>query len=159
VVHELLNNSKLNPRRFAAEGHGSAKPIAPNNNQENRALNRRVEMTIVQGKDYISEISQAEISAQALAPTVDVADSPEQITETVDTTIEAPEKTALIEEDSEKAEEEEIVEDDVELADETSENDKEAKAEEKIDKQEEAPIEATEFKSRFELIKDGMKGN
>lgn len=58
VVHELLNDSKLNPRRFAVEGHGSALPIVPNNSPENRALNRRVELTIVQGgNDSMTEKS------------------------------------------------------------------------------------------------------
>ena len=36
--------------RFAVEGHGDSKPIAPNDTAENRARNRRVELTIIQGE-------------------------------------------------------------------------------------------------------------
>ena len=66
VVHELLKQSRLNPRRFTVEGHGSAQPLVPNNNAENRALNRRVELIIVQG----GEDSKSEMSADP-APPVD----------------------------------------------------------------------------------------
>ena len=51
VAHELLKNKELDPRRFVVEGHGDAHPLAPNDTPANRALNRRVELTIVQGED------------------------------------------------------------------------------------------------------------
>ena len=51
VVHELLNNADLDPVRFLVEGHGDAHPLAPNDTAANRALNRRVEMTIQQGNN------------------------------------------------------------------------------------------------------------
>ena len=51
VAHELLKNTELDHKRFVVEGHGDASPIAPNDTADNRALNRRVELTIVQGKD------------------------------------------------------------------------------------------------------------
>jgi chemotaxis protein MotB len=51
VVHELLADTDLAPARFVVEGHGDAHPLAPNDTAENRALNRRVEMTIQQGRD------------------------------------------------------------------------------------------------------------
>ncbi len=61
VVHELLNKSQLDIERFTVEGLGSAYPIVPNDSSENRALNRRVELTIIQGEnDQIDEKSAEE---------------------------------------------------------------------------------------------------
>ncbi len=51
VAHELLKNKELDRRRFIVEGHSDAHPLAPNDTSANRALNRRVELTIVQGED------------------------------------------------------------------------------------------------------------
>jgi len=51
VAHELLKARDLDRRRFIVEGHGDAHPLAPNDRAWNRALNRRVELTIVQGED------------------------------------------------------------------------------------------------------------
>jgi chemotaxis protein MotB len=51
VAHELLKNTELDRKRFVVEGHGDAHPLAPNDTPTNRALNRRVELTIVQGED------------------------------------------------------------------------------------------------------------
>ena len=51
VVHELLSDSELSAQRSVVEGHGDAHPMAPNDSATNRSLNRRVEMTIQQGKD------------------------------------------------------------------------------------------------------------
>jgi chemotaxis protein MotB len=51
VVHALLNDGTLSPDRFVVEGHGDAHPLTTNDTAENRALNRRVEMTIEQGRD------------------------------------------------------------------------------------------------------------
>jgi chemotaxis protein MotB len=59
VVHELLVLDTIPQERFVIEGHGDAHPMVPNDTSENRALNRRVELTIVQGddEDEINEIS------------------------------------------------------------------------------------------------------
>lgn len=51
VAHELLKNEELERSRIVVEGHGDAQPLAPNDTTDNRALNRRVELTIVQGED------------------------------------------------------------------------------------------------------------
>ncbi|NKB38117.1 MAG: OmpA family protein [Gammaproteobacteria bacterium] len=51
VAHELLKSTDIDQKRFVVEGHGDAHPIAPNDTAGNRALNRRVELTIVQGED------------------------------------------------------------------------------------------------------------
>ena len=59
VVHELLALDTIPQDRFVIEGHGDAHPLVMNDTPENRALNRRVELIIVQGEedDQINEIS------------------------------------------------------------------------------------------------------
>lgn len=47
VVHELLKDGSIPAQRFLVEGHADSHPIAPNDTPENRAKNRRVELTIV----------------------------------------------------------------------------------------------------------------
>lgn len=51
VVHELLEENLIPRERFIVEGHGDAHPIVANDSDENRAMNRRVELTIVQEND------------------------------------------------------------------------------------------------------------
>ena len=48
VLHELIRDQGLDPARLIAEGHGEAHPLVPNDNADNRAINRRVELVIVQ---------------------------------------------------------------------------------------------------------------
>ncbi len=48
VVHQILGEGVLDKSRFVVEGHGDAHPLVPNDSPENRAKNRRVELTIVQ---------------------------------------------------------------------------------------------------------------
>ncbi|HIF50761.1 MAG TPA: flagellar motor protein MotB [Thiotrichaceae bacterium] len=59
VVHELLALDTLPQERFVIEGHGDAHPMVSNDTSENRALNRRVELIIVQGEeeDELNSIS------------------------------------------------------------------------------------------------------
>lgn len=51
VVHELLALETLPADRFVIEGHGDAHPMVRNDTAKNRALNRRVELIIVQGEE------------------------------------------------------------------------------------------------------------
>ena len=51
VVHELLAEKLIPRERFIVEGHGDAHPIVSNDTSESRAMNRRVELTIVQKND------------------------------------------------------------------------------------------------------------
>ena len=51
VVHELLKEPAMDPRRVRIEGHADSKPILPNDTSENRAINRRVELVIERGQD------------------------------------------------------------------------------------------------------------
>lgn len=59
VVHELLALDTIPQERFVIEGHGDAHPMVKNDSSKNRALNRRVELIIVQGEeeDVLNEIS------------------------------------------------------------------------------------------------------
>lgn len=47
VVHALLRSNLLDSRRFLIEGHGASRPLADNDTPENRARNRRVEITLI----------------------------------------------------------------------------------------------------------------
>jgi chemotaxis protein MotB len=47
VLQRLLTNSRLEPGRFSAVGYGEYSPVVPNNSPRNRALNRRVDITVV----------------------------------------------------------------------------------------------------------------
>lgn len=59
VVHELLALDAIPQERFVIEGHADAHPLVKNDTSKNRALNRRVELIIVQGEeeDQVNEIS------------------------------------------------------------------------------------------------------
>jgi chemotaxis protein MotB len=50
VAHELLT-SGVDPARLMVSGHADTQPRAPNDTAANRALNRRVDITFVNGKD------------------------------------------------------------------------------------------------------------
>jgi len=51
VIEQIMTYTGIREERFAAVGHGATKPIAPNDTPENRARNRRVEITIVENQD------------------------------------------------------------------------------------------------------------
>ncbi len=51
VVHALLKNREIDPRRVLIEGHADSSPLAPNDSSENRAMNRRVELILERGDD------------------------------------------------------------------------------------------------------------
>ncbi len=51
VIHEVVKLTGIDESRFAAVGNGSTKPIAPNDTPENRAKNRRVEISIVEEQE------------------------------------------------------------------------------------------------------------
>lgn len=52
----ILENDKLDPTLFSAKGYGEFKPIAPNDSDENRSKNRRVEVLIL--PNYEIEIDE-----------------------------------------------------------------------------------------------------
>ena len=48
VVQHLLDHATINPARVSAQGYADSRPLVPNNSPENRAINRRVEISIEQ---------------------------------------------------------------------------------------------------------------
>jgi chemotaxis protein MotB len=69
VAHELLQVSKLSPENIMVTGHADTRPRAPNDSSENRAKNRRVDISIVRGKevDEYRTMSITAASAEAEA--------------------------------------------------------------------------------------------
>ena len=51
VAHQLLKVSEVTPDNIIVTGHADTRPRAPNDSDENRAKNRRVDIAIVRGKD------------------------------------------------------------------------------------------------------------
>jgi len=51
VAHQLLKTAEINPDRFIVSGHADTKPRADNDSSENRAKNRRVDISIVRGNE------------------------------------------------------------------------------------------------------------
>ena len=48
VLHAILESSDLNSERFTVQGHADTLPVVDNNSSDNRAENRRVEISIEQ---------------------------------------------------------------------------------------------------------------
>jgi chemotaxis protein MotB len=47
VIRYLVEKGGLSPRRISAAGYGEYRPVAANNSDVNRAMNRRIEMIVV----------------------------------------------------------------------------------------------------------------
>jgi chemotaxis protein MotB len=62
VAHELLQLADLNPQNVMVTGHADTRPRAPNDSAENRSKNRRVDISIVRGKE-IDEYRTMSITA------------------------------------------------------------------------------------------------
>lgn len=60
VAHELLQLADLDPANVIVTGHADTRPRAPNDSAENRAKNRRVDISVVRGKE-IDEIRSMSI--------------------------------------------------------------------------------------------------
>ncbi|MDJ0904455.1 MAG: flagellar motor protein MotB [Woeseiaceae bacterium] len=72
VTHELLKRSTIDAARVTIMGHADTRPRAPNDTAEDRAKNRRVDVSIVRGAD-IDQLSDMSIMGAASQP--DVADT------------------------------------------------------------------------------------
>ena len=59
VVEFLLKNKFVFPRQIAAVGYGPSRPLYPNDTEEHRAANRRVEIILLQKKAPILGYSEA----------------------------------------------------------------------------------------------------
>jgi chemotaxis protein MotB len=67
VAHQLLKVSAITPDNITVTGHADTRPRAPNDSDENRAKNRRVDIAIVRGKD-IDEFRTMSLTAEAAEP-------------------------------------------------------------------------------------------
>ena len=54
VVHHLTNKGKVDPYRVQMRAHAETKPLVPNDNRDNRARNRRVEI-VIEGNNHLFE--------------------------------------------------------------------------------------------------------
>lgn len=95
VVHALLRSNLLDSRRFLIEGHGASRPLVDNDTPENRARNRRVEITLILRK-VNGEIlgiegtgPEAETSAEPEEPALSGTDDTEKSTDTGSATVES----------------------------------------------------------------------
>lgn len=78
VAEELLSENVLNPQRFTVSGYGYTRPLVDNNSDENRALNRRVEIIIDQtvnseNKEWIEGLEEESPEGE---PVLDIELSP-----------------------------------------------------------------------------------
>lgn len=56
VVHHLTDIGKVDPNRVQMRAHAETKPLVPNDNRENKARNRRVEIIIVGNNRLFEEL-------------------------------------------------------------------------------------------------------
>jgi len=75
VAHQLLDLSQVSPDNVIVTGHADTRPRAPNDSDENRAKNRRVDIAIVRGKEIdeyrtmsLTQASAADESSEELKP-------------------------------------------------------------------------------------------
>ena len=55
VLHVILKNEGLDPKRFEIVGLGEHHPVAANDTEEHRALNRRIEILLIPDKEVVSK--------------------------------------------------------------------------------------------------------
>lgn len=63
VAHQLIEHADVGPDRFVVSGHADTRPRADNDTPENRAKNRRVDISIVRGNelDTVTEFSVSDV--------------------------------------------------------------------------------------------------
>jgi type VI secretion system protein ImpK len=57
TVRDLLVDRKVLPERIQSEGRADTEPLVPNDSLGNRALNRRVEITLMVGRANVPPAS------------------------------------------------------------------------------------------------------
>ena len=65
VAHQLLRISDISPENVMVTGHADTRPRAANDSEENRAKNRRVDISIVRGKEIDEDRSRSITAASA----------------------------------------------------------------------------------------------
>ena len=73
----MVDGHEPDVARFVAEGHGDAHPLVPNDTSENRAQNRRVEVTIRQSQLELDSV-EAAMAAYVAPESREVRASPRQ---------------------------------------------------------------------------------
>lgn len=70
VLHYLINEKGISPERISATGYGEYRPVASNETEEGRQLNRRVEIVIIPQtiKEKIEEKTEKEILLKRKPP-------------------------------------------------------------------------------------------
>lgn len=80
VTHELLQRAKIDSDRIVVTGHADTRPRASNDSVEDRAKNRRVDVSIVRGNELDElrrmSILEAAATAEDLSPMVDTTEEP-----------------------------------------------------------------------------------
>lgn len=66
VAHELLTTTLAEPDRFTVTGHADTRPRAENDTPDNRAKNRRVDISIIRGSE-LDQIQNRSIADQVTA--------------------------------------------------------------------------------------------
>ncbi|MEE9494179.1 MAG: MotB family protein [Gammaproteobacteria bacterium] len=82
VVHAMMQTAKIPAKRFLVEGYADTQPMVPNTSAANRATNRRVEITLIQGDDELAE--DTEINAEeglVTSPAASLAGQPQTMPE------------------------------------------------------------------------------
>lgn len=102
VLHQMIkdagNTPGLDPTRLIAEGHGDARPLVPNDTAENRAINRRVELTIVQSTGKAEPVEEPlALIGNAQAGTQAGPESTDNSPAATDNTDSAPEASLKVE--------------------------------------------------------------
>lgn len=59
-MYLLLEDANIEPKWFSAKGYGEYQPLVPNTSEENRAINRRVEVLIEPNYDITDEVNKNE---------------------------------------------------------------------------------------------------
>ena len=73
VTHELLKRATIDAERILVTGHADTRPRASNDTPEDRAKNRRVDVSIVRGGEIDELRSMSILEAAARSPIPDAA--------------------------------------------------------------------------------------
>ena len=76
-VVDFMMASGLEPKRLSAAGYADQSPVAPNDTPENKAKNRRIEITLVPNLDDLPPIDEA-LKADGKDPAPAAAPAPEK---------------------------------------------------------------------------------
>lgn len=85
VIHYLIENEGIAPKRLTAAGYGEFWPLVPNDTPERRAYNRRVEITLLSEEEHVTGPAPAGTAGTpgtGTAPhTVDLLALPDDLTD------------------------------------------------------------------------------